>query len=281
MLQKPEDSYCYREKRCHLRLKYIKPRFSNLGHGIVTANAHVGMYAVTADTARKIELSGSIRNHRPVHYSSVLWVDVDSIVSAKAIVKAARMHNLDFNVYFSGNKGMHLAIRRDAVPSSDLFARDKAIVQDLFKGSEGYLDVDTSIYHPMHVLRAVSCKHEKTGKVKRLVYKFRGGAIPNARDYEPSLMARNPIHFEPCDWGIDIWERVLTVMATHQVHSYNTRYHALWGLARDLCKVDCPITLIDSLVRLFNDRFNKPHQPEEVQRAVSDGVYSVKGQPPS
>ena len=270
------DIYCWREVRIRVRWKFVKPVFDNFGSGIVHKNGHVSLYAVTEEMARRIMISGSVRKWLPIHYSSVVWIDVDSMEGIDELLD--RMIELDwfFTVFVSGSKGYHVAFKRDAVPSDELAFKDKRLVIDHFRDLRVFKDFDLQIYHPLHLFRGVGCFHEKTRATKSPVFTHKGSVRPCSDHYEVSLLQR--FVAERVDAGqIDcLWEALRYGLCYHSGPA-GSRYTAIWKLAKDLARLHLTQSQIQAICEVYNASFDNPHGGEEVSRAVTDGIIAITG----
>ena len=269
--------FIYREVRLRVKWKYPVPKFVPMGFGIVAKNGHVSLYAITEETAKRIQLSGSIRGWMPIHYSSVVWIDVDDFASGDEVEQRCKELDLFYARYFSGSKGWHFAIKRAAQPDGELYAKDRVFVRKHFHDLSAFRHFDLSIYHPMHLLRGVGSIHEKSRKRKVLVSFHRGKNIPDVSDYIPDTITKSAaIHYQQ-NFGDDSWANVRNLMCFHNGHE-GSRYLALWRLAKDLVREGLSSTQVRSIVEVYNGSFENPHECSEIERAVSDAEKAVKAE---
>lgn len=96
------------------------------------------------------------------------WMD------AKAICQLFRENNIDFTLYFSGNKGFHICINMHALGISEAGTPKQELEQFvkafLFGLKETYKTVDTRIWNANRKFRAAGSRHEKSGLYKTLLF---------------------------------------------------------------------------------------------------------------
>lgn len=270
-----KSNFCYREKRLKPFLKHVFPRFIQC-QPLIECNAHISMYGVTKDVAEMIMKAGTVRNFKPIHYNPFLWVDVDAMGSSMKLKQALVKRGYSFLMFLSGNKGAHFAIKRVANPSSDLYLRDKMLVQREIRGLPGGEDVDISLYNkPLHLIRAIGCVHDKTGKRKSFYFKHHGEYIPDVTEYKISQFNRY-VDYEPEIDEVASWRSLQNAILAHYGPT-SSRYLALWQLSKDLFKNGFDQHLVDKIVRIYNDDFERPHERSEVERAIKDAHKAVFG----
>jgi len=271
------DIYSWREVRVRVRWKHIKPVFIDFGAGVVHKNAHIGLYAVTEEMARRIMLSGSVRRWTPIHYSTIVWIDLDTKDPTAISELVGRLRELGwfFTVFDSGHKGYHICFKREAVPSDELAYKDKALVREHFKDLRCYRDFDRGIYHPLHLIRGVGCYHEKSGKRKTPLCTVRGSVIPSSDGYDVSHLQRYLYERADVSAVENVWERLRNTSCFHN-GPHGSRYTAIWKLAKDLTKLGLSRSQILALCEVYNDSFDNPHEHQEIQRGVADGIRAVE-----
>lgn len=266
-----------REVRLRVKWKFPVPCYVDYGPGIVSKNGHVSMYAVTKEIAKKIQLSGSIKGWMPIHYSSVVWLDVDDISSGDEV--EARCKELDFFYarYFSGNKGWHFAIKRKAEPDAELYAKDRVFVRNTFKDLPAFKHFDLSIYHPVHLLRGVGSIHEKTRKRKILVSYRKGSSIPDVSGLRPDTLTKHAAIYYNQNFKDDLWATLRNLLFFHNGPA-GSRYQALWRLAKDLYREGLSNTQVNAIIEVYNGSFENPHESSEIQRAISDAEKAIQAE---
>lgn len=116
---------------------------------------------------------------KPVFNTIYIDLDDDETKGEKAWVDSLnlcnnlRSNNIDFTLYFSGNKGFHIGIHMHALgitegkPKAELEFFVKTF---LFGLKEIYPSVDTRIWNANRKFRAANSKHEKSGLYKTMLY---------------------------------------------------------------------------------------------------------------
>lgn len=271
------NDFCYREVRVNVRRKFPVPCYVDLGNGIVTKNGHVSLYAITEDMAKKIRLSGSVKGWMPIHYSSVCWIDVDSIEAGDEVEKRCRELKFRFARYFSGNKGWHFAIKRIAEPDAELFGKDRVFVRKHFRDLACFQYFDLSIYHPLHLLRGVGCIHEKTRYRKEFVSGSRGTNIPDVREYVVDSITKYTAIYYQQFYGANAWNAVRNLCCLHNgPPPGGSRYQTIWRLSKDLFRQGLSTTQVMAFVEVYNGSFENPHEHQEVERAVRDAARAIE-----
>lgn len=87
----------------------------------------------------------------------------------KALCKRLQESGCGMHLYFSGNKGFHVAIHKSALGLNEPMAHDELsqkVRSFLFGLKEEYSTVDTAIHDPSRKFRAYRSQHEKSGLYK-------------------------------------------------------------------------------------------------------------------
>jgi len=111
---------------------------------------------------------------RPVFDTVHIDLDSEADLGAKAwedtkaLCKQLQSRNVNFHVYFSGNKGFHVAIHKTAIglsdgPKEELEAKVKKLLAEL---QINYASVDLRIWNANRKFRAYNSQHEKSGLYK-------------------------------------------------------------------------------------------------------------------
>jgi hypothetical protein len=161
------DKYIYR-LGSHTNHIGSPPRFykaSNINNGL---NKFASVYSITGEDAFHIQEAQTAAGFRGTVWSRRLWIDIDTAEAATAAKAKVKELGYDHVVYDTGNRGCHIGIARDALPSHTLPQQDKAWVQANIVGA------DLSLYWHLHLIRLPGVLHEKTGKPKRLIYSQEG-----------------------------------------------------------------------------------------------------------
>jgi phage/plasmid-associated DNA primase len=180
--------------------------------------ANTTMYHCYYDVEKRDTLAGYAGLIKPVF--DTIHFDLDSKddegrlawEQTKLFCKRLQESGCNFHLYFSGNKGFHVAIHMSALgvtgalPHDELSSKIKGLLYSL-KNSD-YSTLDTAIYDPTRKFRAYRSKHEKSG-----LYKIRltdiGITKPSTLTIEEirNLALTQPVHkyahpmqCQPVDW---------------------------------------------------------------------------------
>lgn len=119
----------------------------------------------------------SVQGYKGKTYCEAVWIDVDSTdleqarQSAISVVRRLNadhgMNPDDLFIYFSGNKGFHIAIHNTFIG----FQHDTPIEPErmktfVLKLTDGIRHIDTVIYEPVRIFRIENSRHEKSGLYK-------------------------------------------------------------------------------------------------------------------
>lgn len=160
-------------KKDELNSKIILPA-ENLEEFINDLQANKTMYHCTFDVESRASLVNYEGLLRPVF--DTIHIDMDSKGDAgalaweqtKALCLRLRESGCHFHLYFSGNKGFHIAIHKSALgitegPKEQLEAQVKAFYYGL---KDQYSTVDAGIWNATRKFRAYRSQHEETGLYK-------------------------------------------------------------------------------------------------------------------
>lgn len=160
-------------KKDELNSKIILPA-ENLEEFINDLQANKTMYHCTFDVENRPSLVGYEGLLRPVF--DTIHIDMDSKgddgalawEQTKALCIRLRESGCPFQLYFSGNKGFHIAIHKSAFgidmgPKADMETVVKALYYSL---KEQYSTVDAGIWNATRKFRAYRSQHEETGLYK-------------------------------------------------------------------------------------------------------------------
>jgi len=134
-------------------------------------NKFASVYSVTGEDAFYVQEAKTAAGFRGTVWSRRLWVDLDTTEAAAAAQSKVKELGYDHVVYDTGNRGCHIGVARDALPSHTLPQQDKAWAQANIPGA------DLGLYWHLHLIRLPGVLHEKTGKPKRLIYSQKGGTL--------------------------------------------------------------------------------------------------------
>jgi|SRR5271165_3835192 len=125
------------------------------------------LYNFTQETGEAISETG-VAGYKGVVWSPWLKIDFDDREAAMEARERLIAEGIGFEMYKTGNRGMHFYINRPCLPSHLLPQMDKMWVESNFPKA------DLSIYTHLHMFRVSGTKHEKTGKLKIIVEIFEG-----------------------------------------------------------------------------------------------------------
>lgn len=138
-----------------------------------------------------------------------IYIDLDddetkgelAFTDAKNLCQLFRENDIDFTLYFSGNKGFHISIHKDnfealssPLPSDEMQEFVKAFVFGL---KAKYKTVDNRIWNSNRKFRAAGSRHEKSGLYKTLLYpghKVSSMTLEQIRTLASVPVARAMIH---------------------------------------------------------------------------------------
>jgi Primase C terminal 1 (PriCT-1) len=267
-----ESLFVFREKRLRVNFKSSAPWFINFGSRVPKTNSHVSLYAFTKHDADLIASSGSVKSWSPVHFSQELVVDCDTHCAAKNVESVLTHQQVSFDKYFSGNKGFHFHIPREARPTKDLCLRDKMLAEFLFPDAE----LDTGIYRPMHLIRGIGCYHEVGRKSKEQVRRFEGHNRLSVVDLQPTDKQISALRQQESADSRSEWARFQDrVLQHHPVGGKGNRNLALFCLAKDLSRSGLSDRCVEELCGYLNSAFEFPHDEVEVEKAIKSALKQV------
>lgn len=128
------------------------------------------LYYVTRSTASTLESSG-FASYKGDVWAPSLWIDFDT--ESGAVQARGRLAELGlaYKEWTTGNRGAHFEIPRPHSPSHLLPKLDKYWVADNFP------EADLTIYLQLHLFRLPGARHEKTGKIKKIVNTVQGSEL--------------------------------------------------------------------------------------------------------
>lgn len=162
-----ENQYCWVEHR--IKFKIDKPNIINIWN--IPNSGFRSMYQVDnlgKEWIEKNGLRGFNKSGNKV-WSNLLFIDFDNNKQkAKDLFNKLKKEGIGFKLYFSGSKGFHFHVEREIEPSIYVPNSDKVFVKNISIGA------DISIYSHLHPFRIAGTLHEKTGKLKKLLYENKG-----------------------------------------------------------------------------------------------------------
>lgn len=224
------------------------------------------VYAVREEDARYIEAAGTASGFKGIVWSQRLWIDFDTEEAAKTAQLKLKELKYDHVVYDTGNRGCHIGILRDTMPSHTLPSEDKTWVANNLVGA------DLSLYWHLHLLRLPGCIHEKTGEPKKFLYKCEGSSIILPK-VDAQVLVDEPSRKDKDASRSSIFNHWNIV--SHFTEGTGSRHEQLLSLA-GACKRDSGTNFEECLwiVLEVNSGFSEPKPEEEVRRIVK-WVYNL------
>jgi|GEM_PF-5671986 hypothetical protein len=119
------------------------------------------IYGVSREDADAMLAKGSYAGFTGVLYpSEYLYIDCDKDEEVEAVESKLSSLKIGFLKVDSGNRGAHFYVLRKIAPSVLVPLADKLWVAKTFGSS-----CDLKLYSPLHLLRRIGHKHEKTGRL--------------------------------------------------------------------------------------------------------------------
>lgn len=175
----------------------------------VTREAYLSAFAFDAAMRQRADRWGrlDVRGFDGPTYSPFLWFDIDRPDREQARRDTARLagaiadrYKLDGDellIFFSGNKGFHVAmpsILTAATPGPTFHAAARRLAEGL--AAIARIEIDTGVYDRVRAFRAPNSRHAKTGLHKRLLTFDELGQLSAERIAE---IAREPFAFDPAE----------------------------------------------------------------------------------
>lgn len=146
----------------------------NLQEKILALKEKTSLYHCYYDLEERDSFVGYSGLMRPVFDTIHIDLDSEADLGAKAwedtknLCKKLQSENVSFHVYFSGNKGFHVAIHKSAIgitqgPKEEIEAAVKQLLAEL---KPNFDSVDLRIWNANRKFRAYNSVHEKSGLYK-------------------------------------------------------------------------------------------------------------------
>ena len=128
------------------------------------------LYSIPEQAADDLIANGTFAGYKGTVNSTLsLWVDLDGEHEAQVAVEILKDLGLEFKVWTTGNRGLHLEIARaKEITGETVHLTDRAWVKRTIPGA------DTSIYAPIHAFRRPGMIHKATGKAKAVLTHYKG-----------------------------------------------------------------------------------------------------------
>lgn len=214
------------------------------------------LYYITTETAEALNTSG-IAGYKGTVWSPGLWLDCDTEESAMETRARLEQLGLGFEVWSTGNRGMHFYIERPHAPSHLLPQIDKEWIKGNFS------NVDLSIYSHLHLFRNPGTRHDKTGKPKIMLQKVKGPALylsdtVTERQYVNSSASRP-------DSSIFLDNYIMCMTVPFEE---GQRHQALLNLALAMKRVGEPLNFIERWLHHANLLYPERKPDGEIERII-------------
>jgi hypothetical protein len=214
------------------------------------------LYRITAETAEALNASG-ISGYRGAVWSPGLWIDCDTEEAAMETRARLTQLGLGFEVWSTGNRGMHFYIERPHAPSHLLPQIDKEWVKSSIPGA------DTSIYSHLHLFRNPGSRHKKTGKPKLCLERISG---------QPLLLKDEPVEKQQLRTKIEVPEKSIFldnyVMSLTAPVDEGKRHETLLNCALAMNRLGEPIDFIGRWLYHVNMLYASPKPDGEIERIL-------------
>jgi len=215
------------------------------------------LYQFTAETTETFETAG-FKGYKGTVWSPTLAIDADSDEVAAGIEQRLTSLGLEFEVWATGNRGLHFYVTRPHTPSHVLPNLDKAWVEANFP------EADLSIYHNVAMFRIKGARHSKTGKPKVFLRKVEGEPLYLSDKIE--IITKSP------DLGSEVDKSIFIngYIMTQTIPQFEGKRHeALLKLGMAMKRMGEPIEFISRWLYHTNLLFAEPKPLTELQRIVT------------
>lgn len=142
------------------------------------------LYSITNETAETLQTAG-IAGYKGAVWSPQLALDFDNEEQAMEARRRLSSSGLAYEVWSTGNRGLHFYIDRPHAPAHNLPQIDKVWVKSNFP------QADLSIYSNLHMFRVAGARHVKTGRIKTLLERVEGEPLILADQLESQSDTRH------------------------------------------------------------------------------------------
>lgn len=215
------------------------------------------LYRITAETAEALNASG-ISGYKGAVWSPGLWIDCDTEESAMETRAELSRQGLAFEVWSTGNRGLHFHIERPHAPSHLLPQIDREWVKSNIPAC------DTSIYSNLHMFRNPGSRHQKTGKPKIMLERvpgqplLLGDTVSLRQSVSTTRVATNKSIF------INNYIMNLTVPVEE-----GKRHETLLHLALAMNRVGEPLEFIERWLQHVNLLYSEQKPDGEIERILA------------
>lgn len=275
------DHFSWREKRCWLHsIPRIPHYIDTHGTTLPEGNAHYSMYGITEASAKEYQRLMTKKHVIYPHYSSEIILDVETLAGLEDTVNICVENEWNFKVYETGsrNAGGHIAIERDALPSEELYMKDRCFVMKHFPNIP---DIDHAIYNThMHLIRGIGRIHEQTHEPKQLLYVHKGSVLPSVQTLEILDVFRHWHEQRKYNLQVEVnsdWTKFQKVMQKHSPDNLvdGKKYIRIYLLAKDMFKCGADSDMVRAVVALFVSQAESKPRNETVSKAINDAYKAV------
>lgn len=222
------------------------------------------LYRITLESAEGILEATTTAGFKGSVWSEKLWIDLDSKETLDKTKEILNGLGVSYSVWFTGNRGYHIGIQRDAQPSHVLPEQDKSWV----RRTVPYADL--GIYTHLHLFRLPGTRHSKTGVRKELVGTAPGRSLVHAPYERPRV--HSPSVIQSSNSTSSVFSDFLVMSQLGRVRVGN-RHSTLvrTGFALRDRGLDSGFTrtwLIE-----MNKQFQEQKSHEEIEKIIQD-IYS-------
>ena len=221
------------------------------------------VYGYTAETARQIRESGTTRNLEDIPvYSDVLLVDFDNDQDLAKAWYAEHAHLYNMDMYYSGNRSVHLHIRIEPMFGTDVPHKQRAWIRQHLP------QADDSFYHKAGQFRLPGTYHLKNpGHMKTLLASTGVSTRLDLRDVEVPP-APIPIRGPTMRNASQLGNILLQFLAT-KVEPGHRNTHIFTTV--DLCyKLGYDVDEATKMLQMWNVRLPSPHDEDYISRTVEE-----------
>ncbi len=212
------------------------------------------LYRITASSAESLNQAG-ISGYRGAVWSPSLWIDCDTEEAAMETRARLAQLGLAFEVWQTGNRGLHFCVDRPHAPSHLLPQIDREWVKS------NIAKCDTSIYSHLHMFRNPGARHEKTGKPKMLIETIKGAPLILADTVNVPFRGTQQVGKRSI--FLDNYIMNMTVPAEE-----GKRHEALLNLALALNRYGEPLEFIERWLQHTNLLYTEQKPDGEIERIL-------------
>lgn len=241
--------------------KQVESSFAFIPENSLPPLGFCSLYGVSETDAKALMEAGSYAGFKGVVYPGEwLWIDVDDDNLQDEYERKIDEMGLEFQLWTTGNRGCHFAIRRNLSPSQHAPNVDKEWVKQHFP------DADLGLYSHLHLIRQKGAIHEKTGLRKTLLRHLPGSVL----FLEYSAGAKKTKHVNS---GIvsSVFDNKL-IMDLSIPHESGSRRKYLLRLAAELARTNNPMEF--ALVWMINVNMMGDPLPEDDLANIVKWAYS-------